>query len=751
MTKLEVTVVANDNTEKICGQVAAVIFSNEDNGYTVAEIEGEDYDFVAVGTMFGITEGERVELTGSWTNHPSYGEQFKVEMYEKQMPTSREEILKYLSSGIIKGVRKATAEKIVECFGEESLDIISSSPMKLAQINGISEAKAEVICESFNKQLGTSDLFMFLQKFGISANVCMKIYRKHKISSKQAVVENPYILCDGDYGISFKKADEIAMKNNIRADDSKRICAGIIYMLRYSLQFGHTYLPEDTLVANSANLLGVLPSKIPEFINYLCSTFTLVKENKEDHIAVYLYEYYDYESYVSTKLSLLSKTICNVNDIHVDKQIEIAETKSSLKFDELQREAVRLAISKSVLVITGGPGTGKTTIINAIIDVMKSMRLKVALTAPTGRAAKRMTQLCHMEAKTIHRLLEVNFTDGDELNCSRNESEPIEADVIIVDEMSMVDIALMNNLLRATRPGTRLIMVGDVNQLPSVGAGNVLKDIIDSTTVSVIRLSHIFRQSDDSAIVTNAHAINAGRYPVCNGKNSDFYFASMPSAEQGAAYICELCITRLKNTYGYDPFDIQVLSPTKKGITGVNNLNKILQNLINPPSKSKKEKKYGDLVFREGDKVMQIKNNYDIEWTDVENDFPGSGIFNGDVGYIREINSDFQTMTVIFDDKKVSYSFKDLSELTLAYCITVHKSQGSEFPVVVMPMFRAPDMLLSRNLLYTGVTRAKNLVVLVGSRLILQHMVDNNREDKRYSGLMEKLSDEKNNRFQHTI
>lgn len=725
--------------ETISGTVETIIFSNEDNGYTVAEIEGDEYGFIAVGTMFGITEGENVTLTGSWTDHPSYGEQFKVEMYEKKLPSGREEILKYLSSGIIKGVRKATAQKIVERFGDDSLNVISTSPHKLASINGISPKKADEITASFNKQLGTSDLFMFLHKFGISTNVCMKIYKKHKIFSKQTIMDNPYILCEADYGVSFKKADEIASQNNISPDNDKRICAGIIYMLRYSLQFGHTYLPEEMLITNSANLLGIGVSKIGQYIDYLCSVLSLVREKRNDESAVYLYEYYDYEKYVARKLSLLAESVYDINDINIDKHIEIAQINSSLKFAEQQKEAVRCALNQSVMIITGGPGTGKTTIINAIIDIMKSMRLKISLTAPTGRAAKRMSQVCRMEAKTIHRLLEVSFSDGDDMNCMKNETEPIDADVIIVDEMSMVDIALMNNLLRATKPGTRLILVGDVNQLPSVGAGNVLRDIISSDKFSVIRLNRIFRQSGNSMIVSNAHAINAGEYPVCNSKDGDFYFARMNTPEQGAKYICELCVSRLKNTYGYEPFDIQVLSPTKKGIAGVNNLNKILQNLLNPPSKIKKEKSYGDIVFREGDKVMQIKNNYDMEWTDVEKDFPGSGIFNGDVGYIKEINEDFHTLTVIFDDKKVEYSFKDLSELTLAYCITVHKSQGSEFPVVVMPMFRAPDMLLSRNLLYTGVTRAKSLVVLVGSELILERMVDNNREAKRYSGLTEKL------------
>ncbi len=734
----------HDESEVLTGTVSDIIFSNEDNGYTVADIETSSGSFVAVGTMFGITEGERVELTGSWTEHPSYGEQFKVETYEKKLPTERDEIFRYLSSGIIKGVRKATAEKIVSRFGEDSLKVISSFPEKLATVNGISEKKAVSISNSFNMQLGTSELFIFLQKYGISANACMKIYKSYKMASKTVISENPYVLCEGDYGISFQKADEIAMKSGISPESDKRICAAIVYMLRYSLQFGHTYLPEDVLISNSASLLGVSPSKLYAYVDYLCSMFTLVREKKADHNAVYLYDYYNSEKYVASKIALLASSRYKTNDINIEAFIRIAESRNSLKFAPLQTEAVRLAVFESVLVITGGPGTGKTTIINAIIDVMKHMNLKISLTAPTGRAAKRMSEVCNMEAKTIHRLLEVSFSDTDELNCMRNEEDPIDADVIIVDEMSMVDISLMDKLLRATRRGTRLIMVGDVNQLPSVGAGNVLKDIINSGTVSVVRLTDIFRQSDDSTIVTNAHAINEGRYPICNQKDSDFFFASIGVPEQGAEYICELCTTRLKKVYGYDSFDIQVLSPVKKGVTGVNNLNKILQNLLNPPSKNKAERKQGDIIFREGDKVMQIKNNYDLEWTDIDKSYPGSGIFNGDVGYIEKINPDFQTVTIIFDDRRAEYSFKDLSELSLAYAITVHKSQGNEFPVVIIPMFKAPDMLLSRNLLYTGVTRAKSLVVLVGDKNVMQKMIDNNREESRYSGLTEKLINESN-------
>ena len=733
---------AQTEYEKITGTVETIIFSNEENGYTVAAVEAPEFNFVAVGTMFGIGEGEKVTLTGSWINHPTYGEQFKTEMYEKCLPTSLEEINKYLSSGILKGVRKATAKKIIELFGEQSLEVIAKEPLKLSRIKGISKEKAISIGESYAKQLGTSELFIFLQNYGISSNVCMKIYKKHSIFSKDVIRDNPYILCDSDYGVSFKKADEIAQKNSIAPDSRKRICAGLIYTLGYMRQFGHTYLPEDILIRHASELLKVSSDAMKEHIDYLCENMTFVREKREECMAVYLYEYYNYEKYVSQKIVRLARTKYAPDVNNIEKQIDIAEIKSGLKFAPLQRSAIRLCARESVMVITGGPGTGKTTIINAIIDIMKSVRLKVALTAPTGRAAKRMSQVCDMEAKTIHRLLEVSFSDGEEINCGYDEGNPIDADVIIVDEVSMVDIVLMDSFLHAVRPGTRVILVGDSNQLPSVGPGNVLKDIIDSGAVCVVRLNEIFRQSDSGMIVYNAHEVNQGRYPLCNTENSDFYLKRCRLPEEGVEYICQLCISRLKKTYGYEPFDIQVLSPTKKGIAGVNNLNKVLQKLINPPSPHKKEKAYGDIIFREGDKVMQIKNNYDIEWTNAESNYPGSGVFNGDVGFISEINTDFSTLTVIFDDKKVTYGFSDLSELNLAYSITVHKSQGSEFPVVIMPMFSAPGMLLNRNLFYTGITRAKELVVLVGNEEIMEKMVDNDREDKRYSGLMEKLRDE---------
>lgn len=731
-----------DNKETLIGELSHIIYTNDDNGYTVARFEGEKINFVAVGILYSVREGERLELTGEWTEHSTYGEQFKVESFKKIMPTSCDDIHRYLSSGIIKGVRKATATKIIEAFGEEALKIISENPEALSKIRGISLQKAYEISKNFNMQLGTSELFIFLNRFGISANSCMKIYRRYQALSREIVLSDPYLLCTDDCGVSFKKADEIALKNGFYKTEPKRIRAGIIYTLRNALQYGHTYLPEDVLLYELSYVLEIFDDDFTSYIDELCRTKHCVCEEAFGEKRIYLYEYFKYENYIAKKLSVLSSYRGREVGVNAEPQIDMVEMDSSIKFAQLQREAVRLSLYENVMVITGGPGTGKTTIINVIIDIMKSNGLKVSLAAPTGRAAKRMSAVCGEEAKTIHRLLEVSYSESNKLECEYNESNPIDADVLIVDEVSMVDVVLLNALLCALRPGTRLIMVGDVNQLPSVGAGNVLGDMINSGKIPVICLTEVFRQSENSMIVLNAHDINNGNYPTCNVKDGDFYFAGIESAKDGAQYICELCMTRLKNTYGYESSDIQVLSPVKKGITGVNNMNILLQGLLNPPSKNKKEKTFGDMILREGDRVMQTRNNYDMLWREFGTGAEGFGVFNGDVGIVGDINTDMKTVSVIFDDKEVVYDFKEVSDLSLAYCITVHKSQGSEFPVVVMPLYPGPEMIMSRNLFYTGVTRAKSLVILVGNRNVMYKMVDNNREDKRYSGLTEKICNE---------
>ncbi len=734
----------NQELVKIEGEVTEIIYRNEDNGYVVIEVKNNKEFYTAVGYMHGISAGEYVILTGKWVTHNVYGEQFKTEIYEKKMPCSRDTIYRYLSSGIIKGIREATARKIVEEFGEDSLNIIMNEPLKLSIIRGISKDKAISIHESYNEQVGASSLVIFLQSHNISVNYAARIYKIYGSNAVDIIESNPYILCEEIDGISFRTSDEIASKLNFPSDCDMRLKAGTVYTLKYNTQFGHSYLPRTNLCTLSSTLLSVDESKIDSIIDVLEKERYFVCENSDDENRVYYYSHYQCELNVARKICALSSVEYDYDEDDIRTHIEIAEKTQGMELATLQREAVESALKYGTLVITGGPGTGKTTIINAIIDVMHSNGLSVTLTAPTGRAAKRMNQVCRCEAKTIHRLLQAGYhEDASEVEFAVDEDKPIDTDVLIVDEMSMVDIVLMNSLLKAVKHGTRLIMVGDVNQLPSVGPGNVLRDIINSGVVKVIRLNEIFRQAKESMIVVNAHYINSGMYPQCNIEGKDFFFASCPDVKKGYDYIMSLCSKKLPEKYGVNPLDIQVLSPAKKGVAGVFSLNTGLQDILNPSCDEKKEKRYGDIVFREGDKVMQIKNNYDKSWT-MDGGVIGSGVFNGDVGIIDKISEKFSTLSVIYDDnKKVVYDFRELDEIELAYAVTVHKSQGSEFPVVIIPMYDAPYMLINRNLFYTGITRARDLVVLVGREEIVKKMVDNNRETKRFSGLQEKIIFEK--------
>ncbi len=729
--------------ETVSGEVVGIIYSNADNGYKVMEIENDDEAFITVGYFHGVNEGEAVKLTGKWITHPTYGEQFKTEIFEKVLPATKSSICRYLASGIIKGIGESTAKKIVEAFGEDSLTILEKEPERLAVIKGISVTKAVKMHESYMTQLGSSTLVIFLQDCGISVKTAAKIYKKFGSAAVDIIKSNPYVLCEEIDGIGFKTADEVASKLNIDACNVNRVRAGVLYTLKYNTQFGHTYLPESILVPTAARLLGVGEGNAREALDKLVRDSLCVAEEENGDRNIYIYSHCLCEKYAAEKISQLNQYKYKVKTQDIEKQLDIIEKKHKLEFASLQRQAVISTMQNGVVVITGGPGTGKTTIINAIIDIMHSNGLTVSLAAPTGRAAKRMSQVCSLEAKTIHRLLEATFRgDDEETEFNVNEECPIESDVVIVDEMSMVDIVLAGNLLKAIRPGTRLVMVGDINQLPSVGPGNVLKDIIESGTVEVIRLTEIFRQARESMIVTNAHGINEGKYPVLNAKDKDFFFVDVPSASDGVRYITSLCSERLPKAYGYDSLDIQVLAPSKKGTAGVMNLNEALRDVLNPPAKSKKEHDFGFRLFREGDKVMQIRNNYDIRWTNVKTTELGNGVFNGDVGIITSIRNEFSTLTVMYDERQVVYDFKEISEeLELAYCVTIHKSQGSEFTAVIIPMYEAPHMLVNRNLLYTGVTRAKNLVILVGKEDVIYSMVDNNREDRRYSGLCKRLKE----------
>lgn len=733
-----------DTLETLTGEIKTVIYENENNGYKVVEIENDDDLFVAVGYMHGANEGETVKVTGKWVSHQTYGEQFSVEMYEKEAPASRDAILKYLSSGIIKGVRSATAKKIVDAFGEESLNVIEKEPLRLTEIRGISAEKAMAMNFSYITQMGASSLMIFLQQYEISVKMCAKIYKQFGAGAVELIKANPYILCDEIEGIGFKTADKMASKMGVAADDEGRVRSGVLYTHMHNTLFGHTYLPRDILAQSSADLLGVSIPKVNEAIFQLTLQRRLISETADDCERIYHYSHYFAEKHCAQRIREITSVKHEIDENKISREIDIIEAKRGIKLAQMQKKAVYSAMENNALVITGGPGTGKTTIINTIIDIMQANGLKVTLTAPTGRAAKRMSLVCGREAKTIHRLLEAGYREGDSnLIFQVDDTNPIEADVIIVDEMSMVDVMLMSSLLKAIDSGTRLIMVGDVDQLPSVGAGDVLRDIIDSGVVPIIRLTEIFRQAEESMIVVNAHKINKGEYPVCNTENTDFFYANLPSASDGADYIVSLCLEKLPEKYDISSSDIQVLSPTKKGIAGVANLNELLQNSLNPPDKFKDEKSNGVVTFRVGDRVMQTKNNYDLGWYDVNTLEEGMGIFNGDVGYIENINPVMKTVAVVFEDKRVTYSFKDLDELDLAYAVTVHKSQGSEFPAVIIPVYDAPYMLISRNLLYTAITRAKKLVVLVGKEEVIRKMIDNNRVSTRYSSLKEKLLEDK--------
>jgi len=724
----------------IYGEIKSVIYENEDNGYKVVEVESEDDLFVAVGYMYGVSEGETVKLTGKWVSHRTYGEQFSVELYEKSVPTSKDAIIRYLGSGIIKGVREATAKKIVDMFGEDSLTVIESEPLKLTAIRGISAEKAMIISRSHIIQMGASSLMMFLQQYDITVKMCAKIYKKFGPGAVELIKENPYILCDEIEGIGFKTADKLAASFGVAADDENRVRSGVLYAHRNSTLFGHTYLPRQVLVDTAAQLLGVSAPAVNEAITSLTIRRQLVNEAADNGERIYYFSHYYAEKYCALKINELSRVRYEADEANISAQIHLIESRRNIRLADAQKKAVSSAMENGVLVITGGPGTGKTTIINTIIDIMEANGLKVVLTAPTGRAAKRMTQVCGREARTIHRLLEAGYREGDEdLVFQVNEFNPVDADVIIVDEVSMVDVVLMKSLLRAVSGNTRLVMVGDVDQLPSVGPGNVLRDIIESGTVPVIRLTEIFRQAEESMIVVNAHKINNGQYPTYNFKDGDFFFAEISDATVGAEYIMSLCRDKLPERYGIDVSDIQVISPSKKGIAGIVNLNEGLQKALNPPTPDKKEKSRGGVVFRVGDRVMQTKNNYDVTWKSIDGLQEGKGVFNGDVGYVEDIDEYLKTVTVIYEDKRVAYSFKDLEEIDLAYAVTVHKSQGSEFSAVVVPVYDAPYMLINRNLIYTAVTRAKNLVVLVGREDVLRKMIDNSRVAVRYSSLKEKL------------
>lgn len=725
------------------GIVKDIVFRNELNSYTVAKLDTEDGEATIVGKIPIINLGETLKVEGEWVYHPTYGEQLKVTNVSLVVPSTVNGIEKYLSSGLIPYIGPKTARKIVEKFGLDTLDIIQYNPEKLKEIEGIGDKKLEKIVTAYREQSEIRDIMMFLQQFGITPNYSMRIYKKYGKDTISILTENPYKLSEDIYGIGFKKADKIAENMGISKTSPYRIQGGIRYVLNTYAANGHSYVPLEELTEEVSKLLEIEGDLIADSLRDLAIKGIVHILTVGEELRIYYTPYHVAENNVARKIVELARAELKSLNIDVDEMIKSIEEEENIQFAKRQIEAIKESIENGMVVITGGPGTGKTTIINAIIRIFQEEGLKVSLAAPTGRAAKRMTEATGMEAKTIHRLLEYSYMD-EEMVFGRDEDSPLETDLLIVDEASMVDILLMNSLLKAVVPGTRLILVGDVDQLPSVGAGNVLRDIINSQAVKVVKLDEIFRQAKESHIVVNAHRINKGEYPILN-KGKDFFFIKEQDPNKIVNIILDLCKERLPSYYGVDPVkDIQVLTPMKKGEVGLNSLNRHLQEVLNPKGPYKKERQIGEEIFRVGDKVMQIKNNYSIEWEVIEDGLVverGEGVFNGDLGTIMDIDEESGTLKVLFDEgKEVEYTFDQLDELKLSYAITIHKSQGSEFPIVVMPIYSGPQMLLTRNLLYTAITRAKKLVVLVGEEKYLMMMIKNNRIDKRYSSLDYKIN-----------
>lgn len=736
--------------EVLEGYVDKIVFRNAENGYTVFGLSNDEDEITCVGSFTFISEGEYLKLTGNYTSHQIYGSQFQVQTYEVQEPTDVASMERYLSSGAIKGVGSALAARIVRKFKSDTFRIIEEEPERLAQVKGISDKMAREIYRQFAEKREMRSAMLFLTQYGITTNLAVKIYKQYGERMYQIVKENPYQMAEDIAGVGFKIADEIASRVGIGTDADYRIRAGILYALSQASANGHVYLPDRELKQRTAELLGVPLESIERHLSALYLEKKIMKSVKGDDIRIYAASFYYLELNVARMLLDLDIR-CEMTDTQIRTLLSRVEKQSDLTLDDMQRGAVIEAAKRGVFVLTGGPGTGKTTTINTIIRFFESEGLDILLAAPTGRAAKRMSETTGYEARTIHRMLELSGgmeEDDKRIMFERNEGNPLEADVVIIDEMSMVDISLMNALLKAVSVGTRLILVGDVNQLPSVGPGNVLRDIIESGCFNVVRLNKIFRQAAESDIIVNAHKINAGESIKLDNKSRDFFVLNRNDPNVIIAVMLNLIRNKLPKYVNARPYDIQVLTPMRKGELGVDRLNKVLQEYLNPPAEDKKEKETAGSLFREGDKVMQIRNNYQQEW-EVKSRYgiaveSGTGVYNGDIGVIREINLFAENMTIEFDEGKMAeYPFSQLEELELAYAVTIHKSQGSEYPAVILPILSGPRMLFNRNLLYTAVTRARACVTIVGDPAMIQIMTDNVSEQKRYSGLADCIRDMK--------
>lgn len=724
---------------EINGIISSVIYLNDENGYAVVRMETDSGEMVtAVGCLPYIAPGEMISAEGSWVTHAQHGRQFKIEQSNRLLPTSADGIYEYLAGSTVKGIGPATAALIVDRFKEKSLDILEMHPEKLAEIKGISLTKAKDLSASFKKQAGVRRLTEFLCAYGIKPLVALKLYRAYGSAALETVHENPYIISASHIGASFAEADNLALELGIEGDSINRISAAVLFELQHNSGNGHCFIPRDKLIAATSQLISVPADLVSDAIDSLSENGGLVCDKVANLNVCYLTELYEAETYTAERLKSMVglKTKSSAN---IERLITKLESLYDISYAPLQKQSIELALNNRILVITGGPGTGKTTILKGILSLYDELALETLLAAPTGRAAKRMSELTGREASTIHRLLGAKMAeDGETVVFSKHEGDPLNCDALVLDECSMVDITLMSSLLKALKPGCRLVLVGDADQLPSVGPGNVFSDIIRSQTVPTVRLTEIFRQKGDSRIVRNAHMINRGEHPDFEANTGDFFRLRRLNGGTAVETIVELCARRLPENMKIPSASIQVLSPTRKGETGTVNLNKRLQAALNPPSESKKEKLFGEAVFRVGDRVIQTKNNYDTIWK-TKDGVSGAGVYNGDIGTIAQIDPITETLTVDFEDKLATYSFEMLNELEHAWALTVHKSQGSEYRAVVLALSGDVQMLLTRGVLYTAVTRAKELLIMVGDDNIAHRMIDNNKQSRRYSALRLRL------------
>jgi exodeoxyribonuclease V alpha subunit len=734
-----------DISVELSGSVEDVIYKNADNGYTVINLGCDEGLIAVVGNLGDVNEGERLSLRGGWITSPKYGRQFKAAMCERSMPETESEISAYLGSGVIKGLGPAIAKKIVKQFGTEALDIIDNDCMQLTVIKGITSDKALYISNEYHKITGVNEVIKFLGEYNFGPAHAISVWSAFEHDSIKQIKTNPYILCTSGIDIDFRSVDRMAADLGFDAENSDRVRAGIVYVLHENANAGHTCLPTEKLRESVCDNLGIERRQFESCLDDCEEKDWVVRITLGKREFVYLPEYYLAETYIAKKLAFMLRTSAQYEKDYSD-EIRGVEFSENIQYEDLQRAAISACLTGSVFILTGGPGTGKTTTLNGVIKILKAQKKRILLCAPTGRAAKRMSDLTGEPARTIHRLLEVDFTAKGELKFKRNETNPLPADVVIADEMSMVDALLMCSLVRAIKPTSKFIMVGDSNQLPSVGAGNVLKDLIASHYIPSVELKEIFRQAAQSLIVTNAHRIVNGEFPVLDDRQNDFFFMNKSLESDIAGLVIQLAKQRLPDTYGFSPIDdIQVLCPTKMGMAGTKELNKQLQSALNPPSQNKAELKFFDVIFRTGDKVMQTKNDYDVLWT--KNNEKGSGIFNGDIGIIRSVDRFSQNVTIDFEGRVAIYTSEMLRRLEHAYAITIHKSQGSEYDAVIIPITAFTHNLLYRNLLYTGVTRAKKMIIVIGTKELVKTMVDNNRKMLRYSLLRPLLEKEMNRKY----